>query len=1428
MTVNVLGNDSDRNGDALSVVAVTEPAGGAVVSIVGDGEAVSVVPPAGDVGEVVFEYTVSDGRPGGTATAMVTVAVVSADGNQPPETLPDTLEVGAGARRSVDVVFNDTDPDGDQITLIGVDTTAAPEGAIITPAPEGLVVVSVPEGAPEGPFELPYTVVDDRGDDAPGLLTVIVVSQAENRPPVLLPERLTLFPDEAGSIDVLANDVDAEGDDLSAGGLEALDGSPDAALSPDGVFSFPGAAEGQYRYRYVVSDGTNEGVSFVRVDVVAPPDENAPPVSGLDEVTLPVGLSRVVRVLDNDVDPDGEVVEVVDWDPVDGLDVETVPGVGFRMSATAAPPATILFPYWISDGTNEPVQGTVVVSVSAATAGLPPVAVDDDVELRAGQTSAVRVLGNDYDPDGEVLRIVEPLPSAPGATTQLGESGQWLSVSLAPDAEGDLELRYEIVDVDGNRSSAVLRIGVIRPGTPNRAPVVAADVARTLVEQPVPIDPLANDRDPDGDPLVLLDVGVVGDSGATVEIVDGIVRYTPAPGFTGTDRLTYTVVDLAPADAGEAVPVEGTIAVGVVRYGRSDEETNSRPVAVDDGPDLPLVLIGGGPVELDVRRNDIDRDRDPLTILPIASQPVVGSVEVVNNGRAVQFTPPATGEARQVTFRYTITDGLDQDDATVTVTLVEERVPQRPIARDDSIVLRPGETAVVDVLGNDEDPDGDISAVTIQPSPDGSYRVVPGGIEITAGDTSAQIPYTIIDADGLTAQAVVTVQVAENRRPVAPRVDAEATYETATMIDLAAAGAGDPDLPDDTVELTVEAVSGGAPAVAGDLAVEFTPAPGSTDTATFRYTLTDDAGEGESATGTVTVTITGGPPTNEPPVATSRSVRLEAGTSFPVELDLLVDDTDTDIADLVFGGGGTAQGVVTTDLVGSTLTITAPLTAGDATDTITWTVSDGTEPATATIDVTVVAAVFDPPTARNYTGADRRVINRGGTVTIDVIADAQDNLPSEIRGAGLRIVSVDGGTGGTPTFSGRTVTFTPAAGERSGSFSYTIEDAEGGRAIGRVEVAVLDAPTAPTAVAATATETTVTVTWAPPVDPGGTPVTGYTVALTGGGVSRSQPADASARALTFEGLPDSTTFQITVTATNAVDTSPAAPASVSTVVPLQPPGQVVGLSVTATARETVTATWSPPTTGDAPTLYRYRINGGAPTETTATSVPIAGLGDGVVVEVTVVAVNPADAGPPATASGRTWAPPGPVANLGATAGAFSYTVNWEAPGGGGALSYEIATQEGGGCAGNWRPASPGVRIELSNYFVVQSVCVRAVDANGLVGPPAGPVSGGALTPSTSGAVSPPCSTLTCPAQSIRVTLRNHPPGTTYAVSCNPGSSETIVVNGSGAYDGNHCAGVWPPEPAVGPDTVMRLSGLPYGARPTVGVIGCSRESCGLF
>ncbi|HSB77749.1 MAG TPA: Ig-like domain-containing protein, partial [Candidatus Methylomirabilis sp.] len=148
-----LANDTDVEGNPLTIVAVTQGANGTVLN---DGNSVTYTSSAAFSGTDSFSYTVSDGSL--TATAAVTVTVSAAAGNSPPVAVNDAAATDAGVPVTLSVLANDTDPNGNLLTVTAV-------GAPV-PATSGSVTFNVtsvtftPTAGFIGSVTFPYTVSD--------------------------------------------------------------------------------------------------------------------------------------------------------------------------------------------------------------------------------------------------------------------------------------------------------------------------------------------------------------------------------------------------------------------------------------------------------------------------------------------------------------------------------------------------------------------------------------------------------------------------------------------------------------------------------------------------------------------------------------------------------------------------------------------------------------------------------------------------------------------------------------------------------------------------------------------------------------------------------------------------------------------------------------------------------------------------------------------------------------------------------------------------------------------------------------------------------------------------------------------------------------------------------------------------------------------
>ncbi|HYC74695.1 RHS repeat domain-containing protein [Brevundimonas sp.] len=165
VNISVRANDSDPDGNSLTVIQVGTPSGGSVV-IQGGQTYVRYTAPAA-VGTYNFTYTISDNA-GGTATATVTVTVSSA--NAAPVAIDDTASTTVSLSQSIFVLSNDTDANGHTLTVTGVSNVTG--GSATIPSGGGYVDYMAPATA--GSYSFTYTVSDGHGGTDTGLVTVEV------------------------------------------------------------------------------------------------------------------------------------------------------------------------------------------------------------------------------------------------------------------------------------------------------------------------------------------------------------------------------------------------------------------------------------------------------------------------------------------------------------------------------------------------------------------------------------------------------------------------------------------------------------------------------------------------------------------------------------------------------------------------------------------------------------------------------------------------------------------------------------------------------------------------------------------------------------------------------------------------------------------------------------------------------------------------------------------------------------------------------------------------------------------------------------------------------------------------------------------------------------------------------------------------------
>jgi len=1493
--MSVLANDVDRNNDILLIERFELIGGDGSLAVTPRRDAIQITPAPGFVGVVSFRYWVSDGRSESVA-AIGSLTVVGADEtvvNSPPEPVTDVVATAPGNRTTIDVLLNDVDPDGDVLALNSITADAGN----IRFDPSGLITYTPETTVTAGWIEIPYVVIDDFGAQAEGLLRVEIRDRGANQEPDARNDAAVTVVGRPVTINLLDNDTDPDGDALIVGSRPELI-SPQGVIvetttSADGEFVFEAQEVGTYLFSYTITDsaegGSERDTARIRIDVLDA-NENRAPIAVRDDIVIPTGETRIVYVLDNDGDPDGDVVGIVDWAPSAGLIIDEFIDerghIGFRVTAKPGGPARPSFNYSISDGISDPVTTTVVVAtVTSTPRDQPPTAVDDVIEARAGSTiEGLDVLANDFDPERGYLVIVDTADTA-SAEVVIAPDGQSLNLRIGDDVTASFDIAYDIEDSGGNRASGILRVQVINSAAVNRAPIARSDIARTGFETPVGIDVLANDTDPDGDTILLEGIVAQPRSGtAEIDRAVNTIIYRPDAGFSGTDRIRYSIVD----EFGERQT--GEVLIGVMPA----EVVNLAPTANDDAFSL---IAGSGTTALDVTANDFDPESDSLRVVE-ASRPDIGDLSLDTAGE-VTFTPPETvGSQVTATFTYTVSDGRGNTDEAVvkilispilvptptptptatpvppagevdaiatpvepsptatvdptatptaiptavptsepnvaptevptseptatpsptatstpepptatptatplppTATPVPTEIPattapdqptstpvptatevpptatptatpvplQAPVALDDTVgPLRGGSLETVDVLANDSDPDGDVASLQIV-SVSAGATITGRTVQITAPNEAGAhtFSYTIADADGNEASANINVFVATNEAPEVQPLQVRTAYETPIVLSNIADQATDAD-GDDLFFVCCESPRGGglSDIVAGpnSLSVTFTPDDGFFGSAGFSYTVDDQ--NGHQIASTVSITID--PPLNQAPTALANTLQVPQDDSATIDLAALTDDpdgdtltwaivsetgagvstnlsgsvasvsanrtaptgdgasfvyevsdgtlstqatisvsvtqaantapvvqnspleiaagasgtvdlstlaTDTDIGDSLtytFDGGATAD--VSATLTGSSLQVSAPVTASGASATLAWTATDQRgESDSGEIAVTVTDPAAPPP---NAVDDPAQTTLPGEALTISVLENDSDPL-----GQGLTIVFVGTSAGvADPTADLQAIRFDPGLHIGTATISYRIADAAGREATASVEVETVGPPDQPAAPSATASAGQATITWDTP-QKNGSDITGYILRHDDGGIFPLGVTNNH----TWTELNNGQAYTFTVEAINGVGSSLESGPSVPVTPDVRP--DPPGAPTVQFLNRAIRVTWAEPNNAGSPiTEYAIEIGGSLsevrPADTDR-DFTWTELENGREYTFRIQARNAAgwsDFGPP-SASERPETIPGPPI-IGVTVrGNTSLQVNWTEPvdtGGGPILEYRVIRDDG--------------------------------------------------------------------------------------------------------------------------------------------------------
>ncbi|ELA7772620.1 tandem-95 repeat protein, partial [Vibrio parahaemolyticus] len=921
VTIDVLPNDNDIDGDKLSIQSASVPEAQGKVEIV-DGKLV-FTPAENFNGDAEITYTVTDGQLTDEAKVTVTVNPV----NDAPTIKVDAVESITEDAVSTDTVVAtlevaDTDTPEDQLTvslennsngyfvLVGDEVKLTQAGVDAVNNDElNLKELTISASVSDG--------VNPTANDSDSL----IVNRVNDAPTIKVDAVESITEDAVSTDTVVATltvrDIDTPEDQLTvslennSNGYFVLVGN-EVKLTQAGVDAVNNDELNlkDLTISASVSDGVNPTASDSDSLVVnrvndAPTVENAIADQELSEdfATYTIDLNDAFK------DSDSALNFSVSGNSNVLVSIEN--GIA-TISPTADWNGSETLTFTATDPSGESISQTVNFTVA-------PVAdiVADKATVVEDTPTIIKVLGNDtFEGDGKVVSLDANSGPANG-TVSVNPDG---SVTYTPNDnyQGTDSFTY-IVTSGGVSESTTVSVDV----TPvNDAPVAKDDTAITDEDTPVTIDVLPNDNDIDGDKLSIQSASVPEAQGK-VEIVDGKLVFTPAENFNGDAEITYTVTD------GELTD-EAKVAVTV-------NPVNDAPtIKVDAVESITEDAVNTDTVVASLTVRDTDTPENQLTV-SLENNSNGYFVLVGNEVKLTQAGVDAVNNdelnLKNLTISASVSDGVNPT-ASDSDSLIVNRVNDAPTVENaiaDQVLSEDFDVYTIDLNEVFKDSDSSLE-FSVSGNDNIQISIVSGVATITpTADWNGKetITFTAKDPSGENVSQTVNFTVASVADIVADK--ATVVEDTPTIINV---------LSNDTFESTDKVVSldadngpkNGTVIVNNDGTVTYTPDDNYVGKDTFTYVVTS-GGVSESTTVEVNVT-----PVNDAPVAKDDIATTQEDTA--VTIDVLPNDTDADGDKLSIESASVPKEQGTVEVVDGKLVFT-PAENFNGHAEITYTVTDG-------------------------------------------------------------------------------------------------------------------------------------------------------------------------------------------------------------------------------------------------------------------------------------------------------------------------------------------------------------------------------------------------------------------------------------------------------------------------------------------------------
>ncbi len=467
VTIPVLANDIDADGNALSMANLTVNHTGALVQIVplGAGWALKLTPPDGFVGTLTLTYQAVDpwGGVSNTATVTVTVtqwaSVLDAIGEQYWCPYNNQVQILKSA-----LLANDYDSDSDPLTIVNIDSTVLAGFLDCTTDPTRCTFRAGLNQAGSTFFR--YTISDPAGHRDTATVKIYIGSTIGS-PPTLQDDVITTMrntPKTFTRQEVLVNDTDPDGDTLTlglAGG--ARDFGSLACLPSTYVYQCtytPNAGfVGTDRFIYTAGDIVNPAQQAAITMLVLPP--TTPVFDAREDLKYtPKGQQLWIpytSLTENDYDPERDPISVASIDTT-GLagTMTTCDSSGCLFKPAIGSTGVTKFKYTATDGRGS--TETVTVKVRVGLTNTPPVANPDSFTTPKNTVlkfSIFDLLRNDKDVDNDPVKVNISTWLATKGTLNCGTPNYWCTYTPNANVTGSDTISYALVNTDYSNTSSL-------------------------------------------------------------------------------------------------------------------------------------------------------------------------------------------------------------------------------------------------------------------------------------------------------------------------------------------------------------------------------------------------------------------------------------------------------------------------------------------------------------------------------------------------------------------------------------------------------------------------------------------------------------------------------------------------------------------------------------------------------------------------------------------------------------------------------------------------------------------------------------------------------------------------------------------------------------------------------------------------------------